>query len=136
MNKLSTEQTELATEEMVSIVALSEVKPLTMEEVDLIIRNARLAQAEVAVQMFKAVASYIGNMFAAIRRGINAATTYDELARLSDRQLADIGISRDQIASVAFNDVATRTASANLSSYGYSMKIARPTNDWVDHIAA
>tara|TARA_B100000315_G_scaffold139923_1_gene128949 strand:+ start:1687 stop:2097 length:411 start_codon:yes stop_codon:yes gene_type:complete len=136
MNKLSNEQIELAADEMVSVVDFSEVENLSMEDIDQLVREARLAQAQVAGQMIKAAAEFIGKIFAGINSGLRAATTYDELARLSDRELADIGLNREQIASVAFDDLALRSAKANFAVYGGGMKIARPTNDWVDHIAA
>ncbi len=136
MNKLSIEQTELATEEMVSTVDFSNSEPLTMAELDAIVRQARRAQATVAVQIIKAVFNYFGSISAAIKTGIQAAATYDELAGLSDRELSDIGITRDGIARMAMQDTTTRAANAELTSYGYGMRVARPTNDWVDQFAA
>ena len=133
MNKLSKEQIELATEEMISVANFDEARSLTMEEIDQLVRDARQAQAQVAGQMIKAVIKFIGNIFSGIRNSLRAATSYDELARLSDRELADIGLNRDQIASVAiasvaFDDLAIRSAKSSFTVYGSGMKIARPTN--------
>ncbi len=140
MNKLSKEQIELATQEYVSLVNFDEAERLTMEEIDQLVRNARLAQAQVFGQMFKAafnfIGKFVGKIFSSISQGMSAATTYDELARLSDRELADIGINRDQIARVAFDDMAVRSTETTFPVYRGGMKVARPTNDWVDHIAA
>ncbi|MDP7600930.1 MAG: DUF1127 domain-containing protein [Rhodospirillales bacterium] len=136
MNKLSKEQIELATEEMISFANFDEARSLTMEEIDQLVRDARRAQAQVAGQMIKTAFKFVGKIFAGIGNGLHAATTYDELARLSDRELADIGLNRDQIASVAFDDLAIRSAKSSFTVYGGGMKITRPTNDWVDHIAA
>ena len=141
MNKLSKEQIELATEEMISFANFDEARSLTMEEIDQLVRDARRAQAQVAGQMIKAAFKFVGKIFAGIGNGLHAATTYDELARLSDRELADIGLNRDQIASVAiasvaFDDLAIRSAKSSFTVYGGDMKIARPTNDWADHFAA
>ena len=136
MNKLSKEQIELATEEMISFANFDEARSLTMEEIDQLVRDARRAQAQVAGQMIKAAFKFVGKIFAGISNGLHAATTYDELARLSDRELADIGLNRDQIASVAFDDLAIRSAKSSFTVYGGNMKIARPTNDWADHFAA
>ena len=128
MNKLSKEQIELATEEMISFANFDEARSLTMEEIDQLVRDARRAQAQVAGQMIKTAFKFVGKIFAGIGNGLHAATTYDELARLSDRELADIGLNRDQIASVAFDDLAIRSAKSNFTVYGSGMKIARPTN--------
>ena len=128
MNKLSKEQIELATEEMISFANFDEARSLTMEEIDQLVRDARRAQAQVAGQMIKAAFKFVGKIFAGIGNGLHAATTYDELARLSDRELADIGLNRDQIASVAFDDLAIRSAKSSFTVYGSGMKIARPTN--------
>ena len=136
MNKLSKEQIELATEEMISFANFDEARSLTMEEIDQLVRDARRAQAQVAGQMIKTAFKFVGKIFAGIGNGLHAATTYDELARLSDRELADIGLNRDQIASVAFDDLAIRSAKSSFTVYGGDMKIARPTNDWADHFAA
>ena len=100
MNKLSKEQIELATEEIISVANFDDARSLTMEEIDQLVRDARQAQAQVAGQMIKAVIKFIGNIFSGIGNSLRAATSYDELARLSDRELADIGLNRDQIASV------------------------------------
>ena len=128
MNKLSEEQIELATEEMISVANFDKTRSLTMEEIDQLVRDARRAQAQVAGQMIKAAFKFVGKIFAGIGNGLHAATTYDELARLSDRELADIGLNRDQIASVAFDDLAIRSAKSSFTVYGSGMKIARPTN--------
>ena len=140
MNKLSVEKTELvmdqAANEMTTKVDFNESKSLTKGQVDALIRDARVAQAVVAAQLVKAAFKSIGTFFAGINKGIRAATAYDELARLSDRDLADIGIQRNEIAKMAFEDSATRSATADLNVYGYGMKVARPTNDWVDQHAA
>ena len=136
MNKLSSEQIELAAEEMVSIVDFSEARSQSMEEIDQLVREARQAQAQVIGQMIKAAVKFVGKIFASIGTGLRAATTFDELARLSDRELADIGVQRNEIARFALEDTATRAAKADLAVYGYGMKVARPSNDWVDHIAA
>ena len=140
MNKLSVEKTELvmdqAANEMTTKVDFNESKSLTKGQVDALIRDARVAQAVVAAQLVKAAFKSIGTFFAGIHKGIRAATAYDELARLSDRDLADIGIQRNEIAKMAFEDSATRSATADLNVYGYGMKVARPTNDWVDQHAA
>mgnify|MGYP003979146265 FL=1 len=136
MNKLSSEQIELAAEEMVSIVDFSEARSQSMEEIDQLVREARQAQAQVIGQMIKAAVKFVGKIFASIGTGLRAATTFGELARLSDRELADIGMSRDQIASVAFDDMALRSTETTFPVYRGGMKVARPTNDWVDHIAA
>ena len=89
---------------MVSIVDFSEAKPLTMEQPDKIVREAHVEQAEVTARMIKAAFKYIGKIFAGTQSGLRAATTYDKLARLSDRQLADIGVRRDQIANVVLRE--------------------------------
>jgi hypothetical protein len=140
MNKLSVEKTELALDqaanELTSMVNLNEAGPLTKDQIDALVRDARIAQAEVAAQLVKAAFNSIGSFFAGIHKGIRAATAYDELARLSDRDLADIGIQRNEIAKMAFEDSTTRSATADLNVYGYGMKVARPTNDWVDQHAA
>ena len=136
MNKLSNEQIELATEEFSSIVNYDEADRLTMAEIDQLTREARLARAQVTGQMIKTVVKFVGKIFANIGSSLRATSTYDELARLSDRELADIGLNRDQIASVAFNDMAVRSTETTFPVFRGGMKIARPTNDWVDHIAA
>jgi uncharacterized protein YjiS (DUF1127 family) len=136
MNKLSVKQTELAVEEKVSTVDFSDDKQLSMEDIDKLIRQARLAQAEVAGQMVKAVIKSIGNLFEVIQSGLRSATTYDELARLSDRELADIGITRADIPRLAFGDPASRAATADLTVHGYDTKVAQPSNDWDKNIAA
>ena len=128
MNKLSEEQIELATEEMISVANFDKTRSLTMEEIDQLVRDARRAQVQVAGQMIKAAIKFVGKIFTGIGNGLRAATTYDELA--------DISLNRDQIASVAFDDLAIRSAKSSFTVYGGDMKIARPTNDWADHFAA
>ena len=136
MNKLSVKQTEIAVEENISLVDFNDGQPLAMEDIDKLVREARLAQAKVAGELVRTALKFIGNIFSSIQKGLRAATTFDELARLSDRELADIGMSRDQIASVAFDDMALRSTETTFPVYRGGMKVARPTNDWVDHIAA
>ena len=137
MNKLSAKQMELASEEeKVSIVDFNTVETFTAEDLDKIVREARIAQAEQIVKMAKAAFEFVGKAIANIQNGISVATAYDELSRLSDRELADIGIQREEIGRVAFDDVTNRAAQADLAVYGYNVKTGRPTNDWVDHIAA
>jgi len=136
MNKLSVKQTEIAVEENISLVDFNDGQPLAMEDIDKLVREARLAQAKVAGELVRTALKFIGNIFSSIQKGLRAATTFDELARLSDRELADIGVQRNEIARFALEDTATRAAKADLAVYGYGMKVARPSNDWVDHIAA
>ncbi len=135
MNKLSAEQIELATNELVSNVELYDAKPLTEAELKKISIEARRLQAEMMARVFKAIVNGVGNFFTAIQDGLHASKRYEELANLSDRDLADLGISRSDIASVAFNE-SSRTATADLAVYGYDVKAANPTNDWVNKAAA
>jgi uncharacterized protein YjiS (DUF1127 family) len=46
--------------------------------------------------------SAVGSLLSAIEHARAARRTYDQLSRLSDRTLADIGISRGEIAAVAW----------------------------------
>ena len=136
MNKLSKEQIDQVVQDQVSTVGYVDQEPLSMEDINKLVRDARLAQAKVFGDIFKSAVKALGKSFAAIGKGIRAAVAFDELARLSDRELADIGLNRDQIAGVALEDAATRSAKASYAGFGGTRKAARPTNDWVDHIAA
>lgn len=104
MNNLSTYQIELVTEDKVSVGDFSQTKPLTKERYDEIVREAYVAQAEVVARIIKAAFKFIGMIIVGIQSGLRATRTYDKLTRMSDRDLADIGIRRDQIGNVVLRE--------------------------------
>ena len=111
-------------------------RPLTTQEIDKTVRAARLAQSEVARQILYSIVRYVGNVFSAIQDGIRAARSYEELSRLSDHSLADIGLNREDIAQMAYSGPASMLAMAELKAYGYDMKVGSPSNDYSAKYAA
>lgn len=136
MNKLSVEQTELATEELSSTVDFSTAEIVTRDEFDRILREARIAQSEFALHLIKAGFKFIGRAITAIQNGLRAATAYDELARLSDRELADIGVSREEIAGIAYRGCVSTETKAELAVYSNDVKVTRSKKEWLGEIAA
>ena len=140
MNKISAEKTEitldLVEEQMLLTTSFDNYRPLTTQEIDKIVRAARLAQSEVARQILYTILRSVGNVFSAIRDGIRAARSYEELSRLSDHSLADIGLNREDIAQMAYSGPASVLAMAELKAYGYDMKVGSPSNDYSAKYAA
>ena len=140
MNKILAEETEiildLVEEQMLLTNSFDNYKPLTTQEIDKIVRAARLAQSEVARQILYTILRFVGNVFSAIQDGIRAARSYEELSRLSDHSLADIGLNREDIAQMAYSGPASMLAIAELKAYGYDMKVGSPSNDYSAKYAA
>jgi uncharacterized protein YjiS (DUF1127 family) len=140
MNKILAEETEiildLVEEQMLLTNSFDNYKPLTTQEIDKIVRAARLAQSEVARQILYTILRFVGNVFSAIQDGIRAARSYEELSRLSDNSLADIGLNREDIAQMAYSGPASMLAIAELKAYGYDMKVGSPSNDYSAKYAA
>ena len=140
MNKISAEETEITLdvveEQMLLTTSFDNYKPLTTQEIDEIVRAARLAQSEVARQILYTILRSVGNVFSAIQDGIRAARSYEELSRLSDHSLADIGLNREDIAQMAYSGPASMLAMAELKAYGYDMKVGSPSNDYSAKYAA
>ena len=140
MTKISAEETEIALdlveEQMLLTTSFDNYWPLTTQEVDKIVRAARLAQSEVARQILYTILRSVGNVFSAIQDGIRAARSYEELSRLSDHSLADIGLNREDIAQMAYSGPASMLAMAELKAYGYDMKVGSPSNDYSTKYAA
>ena len=117
-------------EQRITVInSLDDYTPLSAQDTDKIIRAARVAQTEVATQIFSAVAKAIGNAFRAVQNGISAARTYEELSRLSDRGLADIG-------RMAYSGSESRSAMAELKVCGYDTKVGHPSNNHASKYAA
>ena len=51
----------------------------------------------------------IDTMFSSIDKGLRARRAYEELNRLNDRELADLGLSRCDITRVAFESVQSKS---------------------------
>ena len=140
MNKISAKETEitldLVEKQMMLTTSFDNYRPLTTQEIDKIVRAARLAQSEVARQILYSIVRYVGNVFSAIQDGIRAARSYEELSRLSDHSLADIGLNREDIAQVAYSGCVSMSAMAELKAYGYDMKVGCPSNDYSAKYAA
>ena len=83
-----------------------------------------------------AVAKAIGNAFRAVQNGISAARTYEELSRLSDRGLADIGLRREDIGRMVYLGSESRSAMAELKVCGYDTKVGHPSNSHASKYAA
>ena len=111
-------------------------RPLTTQEVDKIVRAARLAQSKVAREILYTIVRSVENVFSAIQDGIRAARSYEEFSRLSDRSLADIGLNREDIAQMAYLGPESMSAMAELKAYGYDMKVGCPSNDYSAKYAA
>ena len=140
MNKMSAKETEITLDlvegQMTLTTSFDNYKPLTIHDIDKVVHTARLAQAEVATQIFSAVVKAIGNALNAIRSGMRAARTYKELSRLSDRGLADIGLNREDIARMGYAGSESRSAVVEFKAYGYDMKAEHPSNDYgAKHVA-
>ena len=133
MNKMSAKETEITldqVEQRITVInSLDDYTPLSAQDTDKIIRAARVARTEVATQIFSAVAKAIGNAFRAVQNGISAARTYEELSRLSDRGLADIG-------RMAYSGLGSRSAMAELKVSGYDTKVGHPSNNHASKYAA
>ena len=120
----------LVNEKMTRTNNFDNYKLLTTQEVDKIVREARIAQSEVARQIFYTISKSTGNAFKAIHEGVRAARTYGELSRLSDRGLADIGLNRENIAKIAYFGSDYTSITADLISYEYGMKAGHPSSDY------
>lgn len=75
---------------------------LTNKQIDAAIARGRRLRAEHAgmasVAVAKAVRAAVGRVFGGIRRYLSERRAIDQLRAMDDRQLADIGISRESIA--------------------------------------
>jgi uncharacterized protein YjiS (DUF1127 family) len=73
-------------------------------EVNAVIQAARAERARVLAQFLKAVFGGIGrlalSLVDAISRAAQSARLYDELSRMSDRQLADVGLRREDLSRI------------------------------------
>ena len=140
MNKMSAKETEITLDQVEQrttvINSLDDYTPLSAQDNDKIIRAARVAQTEVATQIFSAVAKAIGNVFSAVQNGISAARTYEELSRLSDRGLPDIGLRREDIRRMVYMGSESRSAMAELKVCGYDTKVGHPSNNHASKFAA
>jgi uncharacterized protein YjiS (DUF1127 family) len=81
----------------------------TVDGMDAEMRARALRAAYVA----DAIASAVAGIADWFRRRSEAARTYDELSRLDDRALADIGINRALIPAVAAGEFAPEAANEN-----------------------
>ncbi|HIF60221.1 MAG TPA: DUF1127 domain-containing protein [Rhodospirillales bacterium] len=140
MNKMSAKETEITldqVEQRITVInSLDDYTPLSAQDTDKIIRAARVAQTEVATQIFSAVAKAIGNAFRAVQNGISAARTYEELSRLSDRGLANIGLRREDIGRMVYLGSESRSTMAELKVCGYDTKVGHPSNNHASKYAA
>jgi len=75
--------------------------------------RARALRAAFVADM---IASAVGGVVAWFRRRAEAARTRDELSRLDDRSLADIGINRAMIPSIASGEYPPDAANENRSA--------------------
>lgn len=66
-----------------------------------VIRQAEIMRGEVAADLFKRAIGAIRRVFAKMERALDEARTMGELAKLDDKMLADIGISRSDIPNYA-----------------------------------
>jgi len=121
VNKISAKETEitldLVEEQMELTPRFDNYRPLTTQEVDKIVRAARLAQSKVAREILYTIVRSVENVFSAIQDGIRAARSYEELSRLSDHSLADIGLNREDIAQMAYLGPESMSAMAELKAY-------------------
>jgi uncharacterized protein YjiS (DUF1127 family) len=140
MNKISAEETEITFDlvegQMFLTTSFDNYRPLTTQEIDKIVRAARLAQSEVARQILYTIVRSLENVLNAIQDGMRAARSYEELSRFSDHSLADIGLNREDIAQMAYSGPASTLARAELKAYGYDMKVGSPSNDYSAKYAA
>lgn len=66
-----------------------------------VIRQAQIMRGDVIADLFNRVTGAIGRVFAKMERVLEEARTMGELAKLDDKTLADIGISRSDIPNYA-----------------------------------
>lgn len=66
-----------------------------------VVRQAEIMRGEVVADLFSRATAAIRRFFAKIERVLEEARTMGELAKLDDRTLADIGISRSDIPAYA-----------------------------------
>ena len=57
------------------------------------------------IGLFGRVAGFIADIAESMRKSMEVRSTYAELERLSTRELNDLGISRSDISSIAFDSV-------------------------------
>ncbi len=140
MNKISAKETEitldLVEKQMGLTPSFDNYRPLTTQKIDKIVRAARLAQSEVAKEILYTIVRSVGNIFSAIQDGIRAARSYEELFRLSDHSLADIGLNREDIVQMAYSGPESMSATAELKAHGYDMKVGCRSNDYSAKYAA
>lgn len=88
------------------------VRSLTPDEINRIMDDARQLQAQVAGQGFRAIGkgtawlarriwSWARLIVASFNEALVARRTYEQLSRLTERELADIGLTRGDIPAVA-----------------------------------
>ena len=136
MNKISADQPELIIKDTMSITDSNKFEPISANEVETIVKNARKEQAAILAKMIRAIFSYLDGLITAVQDGVRAASTFEELSRLSDHDLNNIGIQRHEIAGVAFSGSVTRSTNADLGIYVSSIELGQPSNDWVKKRAA
>ena len=107
-----------------------------------ILSDARHIQAtegfEFTKSMFKAAYQFLSNaIFAPIVQGFAVKESFEELSRMNDRELADIGISRADIPRYALGLVTAQSDPVSLGALnGWSPDAAKVSNDVDRNIAA
>lgn len=85
---------------------------IDFREIDAVIHAAHAQRARYLAQSLKAVfggiARLVGTLFEVVSRAAESARLYDELSRMSDRQLADIGLHREDLSRVVAQSMNSR----------------------------
>jgi len=97
-------------------------------------RQQAMAVAETFGGAYAKVAKFLATAVSSIAQAMKQAHQMSELARLSDRQLADIGIKRSDIPQVVMGEPVGQYAvdASGLKAW----KPAPASNDWQNNIAA
>jgi uncharacterized protein YjiS (DUF1127 family) len=97
-------------------------------------RQQAMAMSDTFGSLYASVAKFAKNVVASVTQAVKQATQMAELSRLSDRQLADIGIKRSDIPQVVMGEPVGlfEIDAAGLKGW----KPVKASNDWQNSAAA
>jgi uncharacterized protein YjiS (DUF1127 family) len=119
----------VATQNMVVEIDLDKFRSMTNEKIEKIVSRARRSQVEVIVRMIKKIGKILKNLFNIIKNVASAAQVTDQLSRLSDHDLADIGIRREKIAQQSYGELAAYASTSDAKIYDYKIQVINLTNE-------
>ncbi len=113
-----------------------EIPVYSIADMNVIMTKATQYRSEVTAELFAKAAQWVKSKLSThivepFAEAIERAQAYDQLARLSDHELKDIGIQRSNIAHYAYNRPAVEVVHAEITSFGARIPANRnDAHDW------